>query len=68
MHERPKEDKPKQRLQNHTMELCMQKESCMGQLKTLGTNWGIQFGNLFGYFKKSVLSRLLIKLIKAISN
>ena len=40
----------------------------LGQSKTLGTNWRTQLGYLFGYSKKPALSRLLIKLIKAISN
>ena len=40
----------------------------MGQLKTLGTDWGTQSEYLFGYTIKPVLSRLLIQFMNTISN
>ena len=39
----------------------------VGQLKTPGTNWGMQMGYLYRYSKKPALSILLIRLIKSIN-
>ena len=40
----------------------------VGQMKTMSTNWGIVLGYLFWHSKNPALSRLLITLIKMISN